>query len=312
MAQDDAPARQETEVRVPVHSAATRGAAALTRAPRPRRRSGKHARSATGNGKRSTLRRGARARQRSRKPYGRLPALTRATPARRRLQRDKGKAPADATPELKAAKGGLPPLGEGVRTPRSLAVTACGACGGAPTPHALCASPRAQENRLHRDTPFLCDFRFHTPLPPPPIGPKLLPVAVDRSRMTAYKPYNLWWERPHELPLEMSLGMSLDPLDVEAYRAPPVAPPLDPADEALLAPLDTGLPLSSGPGFRVGKHKGKNKAGWFMRTLYLSDMQLPKVRAPARGDLSSAGLLLRTCVLCARWARALRRRRVWR
>jgi hypothetical protein len=144
---------------------------------------------------------------------------------------------------------------------------------------ALTRAPRPppQENRLHRDTPFLCDFRFRTPLPPPPVGAKLLPVVIDRSRMTAYRPFNLLWERPTEVPFEWDLGISLDPLDVEQYRTPATAPPLDAADEALLAP-DASATTGAGPGFRPGKPKSVNKAGWLMRTLYLSDMQLPKVR----------------------------------
>jgi hypothetical protein len=109
------------------------------------------------------------------------------------------------------------------------------------------------------------------------VGAKLLPVAIDRSRMTAYRPFNLLWERPTEVPFEWDLGISLDPLDVEQYRTPATAPPLDAADEALLAP-DASAVTGAGPGFRPGKPKSVNKAGWLMRTLYLSDMQLPKVR----------------------------------
>ncbi len=102
---------------------------------------------------------------------------------------------------------------------------------------------------------------------------------VDRSRFTAYRPFNLWWDRPCDLPWETDLGISLDPMDVEQHRVPPgKPPPLHPADEALLAPLTSGPPLGSGPGFRPGKSKPTAKAGWLMRTLYLSDSQLPKVR----------------------------------
>jgi|APGre2960657444_1045066.scaffolds.fasta_scaffold00254_7 hypothetical protein len=51
---------------------------------------------------------------------------------------------------------------------------------------------------------------------------------------------------------------------------------MHPDDEALLAVDPTG----AGPGYRQPKKgaKEEQKAGWLMRTLYLSDMQLPKVR----------------------------------
>ena len=174
-------------------------------------------------------------------------------------------------------------MGEGVRGPHRCALARAG---GVLTRRA----PRfgAQENRLHRDTPFLCDFRFRTPLPPPPIGPKLLPLVVDRSRFTAYRPFNLWWDRPSELPWEMEVGQALDPMDVEQHRVPPGPPrPLHPADEALLAPLTSGPPVGSGPGFRPGKSKPTAKAGWLMRTLYLSDSQLPKVSDTVAEQLCS-------------------------
>jgi hypothetical protein len=119
--------------------------------------------------------------------------------------------------------------------------------------------------------------------------------------MTAYRPYNLWWSRPKEMPLELDLGISLDPLDVEQYRVPPgAAPELAPEDAALLAPLDTPT-MGAGPGFRVGKAKGQNKAGWLMRTLYLSDMQLPKVRG-------TRVLCVRGCTRCCGFWQTLARR----
>lgn len=102
---------------------------------------------------------------------------------------------------------------------------------------------------------------------------------VDRSRFTAYRPFNLWWDRPCDLPWETELGLSLDPMDAEQHRVPAGPPrPLHPKDEALLAPLSSGPAPGQGPGFRPGKSKPTAKAGWLMRTLYLSDSQLPKVR----------------------------------
>ncbi len=161
--------------------------------------------------------------------------------------------------------------------------------------HAASCRLRRQENRLLRDTPFLCDFHFRNDLPLPPIGPKFLPIVVDRARMTAYQPYGLVWDKPQEAPLERDLGISLDPLDAERYRIPPGSPPaLDPEDEALIAP-DTA---ATGPGFRQ-VNKGKKtdqKAGWLMRTLYLSDMQLPKVRA---GSVHGRACVLAGCLAAA-------------
>ena len=132
-----------------------------------------------------------------------------------------------------------------------------------------------QENRLLRDTPFLCDFHFRNDLPLPPVGPKLLPVQVDRARITAYQPVGLLWDKPSDAPLEYELALAVDPLDAERYRVPPGGPPvLDPEDEALLA----AEPGTGGTGGRTAKRaKMDNNAGWLMRTLYLSDAQLPKV-----------------------------------
>lgn len=135
----------------------------------------------------------------------------------------------------------------------------------------MCA---AQENRLLRDTPFLCDFHFRNDLPLPPVGPKLLPVPVDRARITAYQPVGLLWDKPSDAPLEYELALAVDPLDAERYRVQPGGPPvLEPEDEALLVPE----PGTGGTGGRTAKKaKMDNNAGWLMRTLYLSDAQLPK------------------------------------
>ena len=140
-----------------------------------------------------------------------------------------------------------------------------------------------QENRLLRDTPFLCDFHFRNDLPLPPVGPKLLPVQVDRARITAYQPVGLLWDKPSDAPLEYELALAVDPLDAERYRVPPGGPPvLDPEDEALLV----AEPGTGGTGGRNAKRaKMDNNAGWLMRTLYLSDAQLPKVcRSPFHLD----------------------------
>jgi len=109
------------------------------------------------------------------------------------------------------------------------------------------------------------------------VGPKLLPVAVDRARLAAYTPFGFLWDRPQECPFERELGMSLDPLDAERFRVPPGGPPaLDPEDEALLAP--NAAAAAAGPGFRSAKAKGDAKAGWLMRTIYLSAQELPTAR----------------------------------
>ena len=129
-----------------------------------------------------------------------------------------------------------------------------------------------------RETPFLCEFQFRNELPLPPVGPKMLPVAVDRARVAAYHPFGFLWDKPQECPFERDLGMSLDPLDAERFRVPPgVPPPLDAEDEALLAPA-AGAAAGAGPGFRTAKSKADAKAGWLMRTIYLSAQELPTVR----------------------------------
>jgi hypothetical protein len=138
-----------------------------------------HARSATRTGNAST-RRFALA--------GSVSSTLRVRPLtpQRPPQRAKGKAKEEKPSEK--TKGGLPPLGEGVRgLQRKLARRAV-----------LAHPPRllTQENRLLRDTPFLAEFTFRNDLPLPPIGPKFLPIVVDRARLAAYQPFGLLWDKP--------------------------------------------------------------------------------------------------------------------
>ena len=120
-------------------------------------------------------------------------------------------------------------------------------------------------------------------MPLPPVWPKLLPVPVDRARITAFQPVGLTWDRPSEALLEYDLALAVDPLDAERYRVPSGGPPpLEPEDEALLAPE----PTAAGSARAAKKAKLDNNAGWLMRTLYLSDAQLPKVRASSGPGIS--------------------------
>ena len=108
-------------------------------------------------------------------------------------------------------------------------------------------------------------------------------MPVDRARITAFQPVGLTWDRPSEALLEYDLALAVDPLDAERYRVPSGGPPpLDPDDEALLAPE----PTAAGSARAAKKAKLDNNAGWLMRTLYLSDAQLPKVRASSGPGIS--------------------------
>ena len=205
-------------------------------------------------------------------------------------------------------------MGEGVRAlhcPPSLPPRRRAAAARRAHAHSPLLRSLSQENRLLRDTPFLCEFQFRNELPLPPVGPKLLPLAVDRARLAAYQPFGFLWDRPQDCPFERDLGISLDPLESERFRAPPGgAPPLDPEDEALLASAGvTGGAAGDGGGggsaFRTRRGPGGDtKSGWLMRTIYLSAQELPTFKAKdedenARGRsvkerrLAEDGVLLR-------------------
>eukprot|EP00854_Cymbomonas_tetramitiformis_P019193 gene19193-22944_t len=120
----------------------------------------------------------------------------------------------------------------------------------------------SQENRLKRQTNFLCRVQFRNDLPQVPVEPKLLAVPTSWQRFIQYRTHSLDVDRTHQLDLEPDQAIPLDMLEAPQYAVPSVRPRLAPEDEALLSD-------NSG-----GNLKGDNFS-WLMNTQYISDLQLP-------------------------------------
>jgi RNA polymerase II-associated factor 1 len=76
------------------------------------------------------------------------------------------------------------------------------------------------ENRLKRPSTFLCKIRFRNELPDPVSQPKLMHIN-DKDQYTKYKVTSLENNYKHKLYVEPDLGISLDLLDLSAYKLGP-------------------------------------------------------------------------------------------
>ena len=120
-------------------------------------------------------------------------------------------------------------------------------------------APRAPENRLKRETPFIAAVRFKNDLPEVPCDPKLLIASLRPESLAAFKLSQL------ERTLCADLLVAPDPaclsfIDIQRFSVPPGGPgPINPADSQLL---------------QDGVSKGKNAAGkdgtlsWLLKTRY--------------------------------------------
>lgn len=136
-----------------------------------------------------------------------------------------------------------------------------------------------QENRLKRQTNFLCRVQFRNDLPQVPIEPKLLAVPTSWQRFIQYRTHSLDVDRTHQLDLEPDQAIPLDMLEAPQYAVPSVRPRLAPEDEALLSDnsggrLIGGRLLGKPVVAKRGNLRGDNFS-WLMNTQYISDLQLP-------------------------------------
>ena len=127
------------------------------------------------------------------------------------------------------------------------------------------------ENRLRRETPYVCNVRFHADLPevgsggwlPPavwarpgtrltaleclqvPCDPKMLIAPLQPEKLAQFSLTTLERNPRRELVQDADLGIHISLLDIERYSVPDTAPPLAPEDAALLAvcPEPVVLPL---------------------------------------------------------------------
>ena len=138
--------------------------------------------------------------------------------------------------------------------------------------------PAKSENRLKRETAFLCPIEFKNDLPPVPVDWKFLRVPVrDKESYTKYNHLDLEDERRKEMALVVDLGITLDPMTSGAFRVPKERVPLHKADLALLedgeaAKQRTGL-IDKG---KKVKRPDLSKALWLMNTQYISSATMPE------------------------------------
>ena len=132
--------------------------------------------------------------------------------------------------------------------------------------------PIDETNRLKRDTAFLCPMQFRNNLPPPRAHDwKLLrrkgSIDDDFAEHNVACLYDGLRRSANFLPED--LGITLDPLGTDAFRAEKVKPELHPDDQILLA-SDSKTDSQGG---RKGRRADPdvNKAMWLMNTKYISE-----------------------------------------
>jgi RNA polymerase II-associated factor 1 len=136
------------------------------------------------------------------------------------------------------------------------------------------------QNRLKRETAFLCPIEFKNDLPPVPVDWKFLHVPVGHASFTAYSHLSLGEELRRDIALPADLGITLDPMLLKQYQVPIIRPTLDPEDAALLEDGDaartrTGLGAEKSKKSHV-RRPDLSKALWLMNTQYISSMTLPE------------------------------------
>ena len=119
---------------------------------------------------------------------------------------------------------------------------------------------------------FLCDTKFINTLPDPPLEPKLVEMQLPDDRLTKYCLASL--ERAHKHPLlcEKFLGIPIDMIDQERYKAvvsEDKESTMDPKDAALFQ----GQTLLSGTESRGarGKILEGTTFNWLERNNYLQN-----------------------------------------
>jgi len=116
------------------------------------------------------------------------------------------------------------------------------------------------DDRLRRETPFLCSVKFRNGLPevrPPfaafgsfvqlenrrnssgwlqvPCDPKMLISPLDTEGIAKFQLTTLEQQMRHDLLLDSGSGIQISMLDIDKYFIPGNVPPLHPDDAALLS-----------------------------------------------------------------------------
>lgn len=146
----------------------------------------------------------------------------------------------------------------------------------APAPQRSSRPPKKPEptlidTRLRRQTPFMCKLTFKNNLPEIPSDPKLLVAQPQPDKLAAFEITSLETEPKKDLLFPTDLGIPLSVFDLDRYDCPSVAPPMDPADAALLAP-----PGHKGAqGVKSIRH---TNVPWLMRTQYVTAPDGPQAQ----------------------------------
>ncbi|OUS42495.1 RNA polymerase II-associated [Ostreococcus tauri] len=130
-----------------------------------------------------------------------------------------------------------------------------------------------EENRLRRDTAFLCHVQFKNDLPPVPVDWKMLATRVDRGALAEYSPLSLYDGMRRRGDFSEDLGIPIDPALMRAYRVPTERGVLDPEDHELLlnaAERETKRNTANGASGRAASRPDASDALWLMNTQYIS------------------------------------------
>lgn len=146
---------------------------------------------------------------------------------------------------------------------------------GKPDKSVVQPAPPEAENRLRRETPFICHVRFKNDLPEIPSDPKMLVAQVQPEKLSEFFLTEFETEPKRDLILPQDLGIPLSLLDVERYQVPEVRPPLDEADAALLGDEDDrAVGLKSGGIHSAARFKPRMRnaeLSWLLKTTYISN-----------------------------------------
>ncbi|CAK0773094.1 hypothetical protein CVIRNUC_004029 [Coccomyxa viridis] len=147
-------------------------------------------------------------------------------------------------------------------------------------------SATKNEDRLRRDTPFLCPVKFRNSLPEVPCDPKMLITPLDTEGISKFQLTTLEKEMRHDLLLDSGSGIQISMLDIDRYIVPEDPPPLEPEDAALLLGYNSAADDRKGPGAARERLRGEQtELNWLMRTTYIAHDAPGKARQKDSGAL---------------------------
>jgi len=169
-------------------------------------------------------------------------------------------------------------------------------------PATAVAKPVTEENRLKRETAFLCHMQFKNDLPPVPVDWKMLQTRVDRSALTEYSHLSLYDGLRRRGDFSEDLGIPLDPSLMRAYRVPEQRATMDPEDHEILmdsSERESRRAAKAGGGAHAANRPDASDALWLMNTQYisggtikartgLSEKEMKRRKLAAAGGLDSA------------------------